>query len=303
MVNLIYTLKKNKNIIANYKDSKLKNKRFFFDNIDKLNIDEDSYYLENEENFHYFSKLTSIELENTRKLTIKDIEKKMEDILEDPALKGKRLIFYNISYIFVDRKEEEYLMGIEWKKFVFQINIVLMERQETNKIISQIWIIDNLKVYPKSFFLLSRLYKKLKWADYYLLYLWNKEVKIIDIKNGFYSNIEHINTWLDDLKKILENTFPDLNFMKSIDSINEFHKNLYQKELNKFTDIISMFIKENAPSNKNILLIWDIWAYPLLVDWLSNSCKQAIMPFRSKDIKGVKSHDIHLNCLGKIKSF
>gem|GEM_PF-4635696 len=43
--------------------------------------------------------------------------------------------------------------------------------------------------------------------------------------------------------------------MKNIDSINEFHKNLYLKELNKFTDIVSMFIKENAPSNKNILLI------------------------------------------------
>gem|GEM_PF-4549584 len=113
MVNLIYTLEKNKNIIANYKDNKLTNKRFFFDNLDKLNIDEDSYYLENEKNFHYFSKLTSIELEKPGKLTIKDIEKKMENILEDSALKGKKLMFYNISYIFIDRKEEEYIMGIE----------------------------------------------------------------------------------------------------------------------------------------------------------------------------------------------
>gem|GEM_PF-5213544 len=41
---------------------------------------------------------------------------------------------------------------------------------------------------------MNRLYKKLKWVDYYLLYIGNKEVKIIDIKNGFYSNIENINT-------------------------------------------------------------------------------------------------------------
>ncbi len=303
MVNLIYTLEKNKNIIASYKKGKLKNKRFYFDNIDKLNIDIDSYYLDNEEKFYYFSKLTSIELKKPKKLTIKDIEDKMDNILEETVLQGKKVIFYNISYIFIDRKEQEYIMGIEWKRFVFQINIVLMETAETNKIVSTIWNLENLKIYPKSFFLLNRLYKTVKWSDYYLLYIWNKEVKLIDIKNWFYSNIENINTGLDDLKKILTNTFSDLDFMKNIDSINDFHKNLYKKEVSKFIEIISMFIKENAPSNKNILLIWDIWNYPLLVDLLSNSCNQSIIPFISKDIRGKKDYDIHLNCLEKIKSF
>lgn len=281
-INFLYETNEKKYLIGKLEKNKIHWKHYYFWKLNKLEIQNPSYFFLDDKNFLYKQK--KIELKTDKKLSIQQINKLINSFQEQ----WYETMWYKISNILVNWKSKIHVLWAKWE-ISFNLWIFLLKKVDTLKLKSYFWNI-NLNIYPNSIYSIWYIWEKIK--DWHLLILGDNNTKIINLENSFYKNIESINFWL----KTLENRIIEI-FGKNLDNLNnltDFHKKIYFKELSKFLEPLELFIKSNLSWDK-IYLIWDTKHYPELINKLAKKTKTSILPIteNNKIFKNQEETDLY----------
>ena len=309
MSNILYNVNDNKYLVADIECKKIKKKRFYYNDLSNLDFVDPVYWFFDERHFWYFTKNINISFEKKTKITKNILDKYYNNIVRNIKLGDSNVISYYIEDIFIDEKPEEYVLWIFWNKFIFNINVYYLNHNNFLDIRKLFWTIKNISVLPSSFFFIKWLKKNLNWQDYFILFVNNDNIKIVLINSSFYKFTDYLNIWITTLQNMIIDTFGNMDFLKNYDSMSDFHKKLYKKNLILFLEMITWFIKsalDQANYEKStILTIWNISKFPEIIDMLWNQLKKqsqkniTILPFHSKQIRWKNEISINLNTFEK----
>jgi len=283
-INFIYEWEE-KYITGVLKNNKIHNKKFYYQNIENLNLDENIHLFLKDNKLTYFQKY--IIKSTSKKISIKDIENEISEI----DLERNVFLWYNISNIKVNWKKENFLLwqsgDIEYVLWIYTIS-----RIEYDKIIWAFWKNTKLNIYPNSLFLI----RKLEINNWNILYIWKNHTEIINVKNWFYFWVEKIELGTS----FFENKIKEI-FWKNIATtanLSSFHKKIYEKELNKFLVPINFFVKENLKWNI-IYSIWDFSHFPNLIENISKETKSEVIPIRIDNKTFLHPEQANIYCIWK----
>jgi len=267
-INFIYESWENKYLIWRLENWKIKNKKYYFQNLDILDIENNLKYFMQDDKFSYFQKF--IAKKTDKKITIQEIEKEVLNI----DLEWHIFIGYMISNIKVNWQEKNYILGEKWE-LEYVIWIYAINKLEYNNILKHFWKNTKIEIFPTSLFLLKEVTKSI--SNWNILYFWNENIEIVNIKNKFYYWVEKINIW----KKIFLNKIYEIfnKYLTNTTDLSEFHKKVYEKELENYLMPIYLFIQKNLKWD-NLYIIWDFKYMPLLLEKLSNHLKIQITPIK-----------------------
>jgi len=285
-INFIYEITNWKYIIWEKKENKLYNKRYYFWDLWKLDIKNNTeIYLEDT----YFDfQLKNFIYNNKKKISIKNIKDNLEDF--------QNFIWYNILNIFINWKKSNFILWKYWE-ITYDIWTFNLNKLKYNKILKYFGKNINLNIFPKSFFLVSCMQEDIQqWS---ILYFLNNNIKTINIEKNFYKNIEKLDIWIDEFHKNIKNIF--WKRISNIENMSNFNQKVYTKELEKFLEPIVLFLKKNL-QKENIYIIWDFKYVPELLKTLWNKLNKNIIPIKinNKTFKNIEEADIY--CILKQKN-
>lgn len=286
MINFVYEINDNKHIIWTYEKNKIKNKRYFYQDLSNIDFQYPVKYFIKDTKFSFYYEKLAFFAKNP--LPIKTLESEIKKFQK----KDEEIIWYIINNIKVNQKNENFVL---WKtgEIEFWLWVYSLHKKYKDKINKIFWK-NPINIFPTSIWTIQCLSKLFLNGN--VLYLSNTSTKILTLKNWFYKNIEEIDIWTNQLNSwILEIFHKNINIFQ----LNDFQQRVYKKILNKFLQPILIFIKNNL-IGENLYIIWDISNYPFLIENISNSIKIPVIPLRI-DGKAFKSIEkIDLFCLEKI---
>lgn len=286
MINFIYEVDNDKHIIWTYENNKIKNKRYFYQNLSHIDFKPPIKYFIKDTKFNFYYKKLAIF--TSKPFSIKVLEKEIGKFQK----KDEEIVWYLINNVKVNQKKEKFIL---WKtgEIEFWLWVYALHKKYKDKINKIFWK-KPINIFPTSIgtiYCLNKLF-----CNGNMLYLSSTKTKIITLKNWFYKNIEEINIWTNQLNNwILETFHENINIFQ----LNDFQQKVYKKILNKFLQPILIFIKNNLIGN-NLYIIWDISNYPFLIETISNGIKLPVIPLRidGKTFKNIEKVDLF--CLEKI---
>ena len=172
------------------------------------------------------------------------VEEKLTYIKTHHKAGGERL-FYMIDDITINGQPEEYILGQQGTIHAV-LTFVFLQKHIVNLIKSIVGKqMQELKIYPQSFYTVSYLKKTIHKKHIQLLYIFDDYAKLITLDNGRYSGCEKINFGVSMLKKIYkENTIVPYFFKTSAEiELNEFAKNLVLQSVDFFAEILMRRLK------------------------------------------------------------
>jgi len=286
MINFIYEINSNKYLIWNYQNKKLKNKMFYYKNLDKLDFVFPVKFFLKDTKFKFYYKKFTFYQENKFGIN------QLENLVKEFKQPNQQIIWYITNNIRINWKNKKYLLGNKWE-ISFWLWVYSLHTKYIDQIKKIFWQ-NPVHIFPTSLAsiqCISKIFKK--WN---ILYLLENITKIIKISNWYYYNIEEINIWLQDLYKwILETFHQDINWKQ----LTEFQQKVYTRKLNEFIQPLVFFIKENL-INKNLYLIWNLSKYPLLIEKLSEYLKIPIIPLKIDNKTFQTIEQLDLFCIKKI---
>jgi len=286
-INFIYESWENKYLIWNLNKWELKNKKYYFQSLDKLEIWANLKYFIQDDKFSYFQKFIA---KNTdKKLTIQEIEKEVLEI----DLEWHIFTWYMITNIKVNWEEKNHILWEKWE-LEYVIWVYAINKYEQNNILKYFWKNSKIDIYPSSLFLLKEITKTI--SNWNILYFWDLNIEMLNIKNKFYYWVEKISVW----KNIFLNKIFEI-FNKQLTNVNElsdFHKKVYEKELENYLNPIYLFIENNLKWD-NLYIIGDFKNTPLLLEKLSNKLKIQITPIKIDNKNFSKIEQANIYCIKK----
>lgn len=282
-INFLYEISEDNWLIWYLEWNKLKNKRYFFWSLDKIDFSDNVAIYLSDSKFDYKQK--QIIWDYDEKIKLSDIEKELKLL----SFKDSIFLWYNISNIIVDDKNSSILLWKEWK-INYTLWIYWLNKLHYNNLLQIFWKNININVYPNSFWTVKEF-----WINFIhgnLIYFLRNRIKLITIKNWFYENINSLDIWIS----FLNNRINEI-YWKQLDNINElsdFHKKIYFKELNNYLEPIINFLKFNL-INDNIFIIWNFNNLPNFLDTISSKLNKVIVPFKvdNKNFKTMEEVDIY----------
>lgn len=282
-INFLYEISEDNWLIWYLEWNKLKNKRYFFWSLDKIDFSDNVAIYLSDSKFDYKQK--QIIWDYDEKIKLSDIEKELKLF----SFKDSIFLWYNISNIIVDDKISSILLWKEWK-INYTLWIYWLNKLHYNNLLQIFWKNININVYPNSFWTVKEFWINFLHGN--LIYFLRNRVKLITIKNWFYENINSLDIWIS----FLNNRINEI-YWKQLDNINElsdFHKKIYFKELNNYLEPIINFLKFNL-INDNIFIIWNFNNLPNFLDTISSKLNKVIVPFKvdNKNFKTMEEVDIY----------
>lgn len=284
-INFIYEISDWKYFIWTKKWNKILNKKYYFQNLINLDIENNTELYIDDINFKF--QIKKFIYNNPKKIGIKDIEDNLKDFWE--------ITWYIILNIFKNWEKSNFILWESWE-ITYDIWTYTIKKEVYNKILKNFWKNINLKIFPNSLFLVKEIWENIEKGS--ILYLLKNTTKLINIEKWFYKNIEKLDIWIDFFLKNIKNIF--WTYINNINNISEFNKRVYKKELSKFLEPIILFLKNNL-KNKTIYIIWDFKHTPLLLETLWNNLNTNIIPVKinNKTFKNIEQVDIY--CILKNK--
>lgn len=282
-INFLYEISEDNWLIWYLEWNKLKNKRYFFWSLDKIDFSDNVAIYLSDSKFDYKQK--QIIWDYDEKIKLSDIENELKLL----SFKDSIFLWYNISNIIVDDKNSSILLWKEWK-INYTLGIYWLNKLHYNNLLQIFWKNININVYPNSFWTVKEFWINFLHGN--LIYFLRNRVKLITIKNWFYENINSLDIWIS----FLNNRINEI-YWKQLDNINElsdFHKKIYFKELNNYLEPIINFLKFNL-INDNIFIIWNFNNLPNFLDTISSKLNKVIIPFKvdNKNFKTMEEVDIY----------
>lgn len=282
-INFLYEISEDNWLIWYLEWNKLKNKRYFFWSLDKIDFSDNVAIYLSDSKFDYKQK--QIIWDYDEKIKLSDIEKELKLF----SFKDSIFLWYNISNIIVDDKISSILLWKEWK-INYTLWIYWLNKLHYNNLLQIFWKNININVYPNSFWTVKEFWINFLHGN--LIYFLRNRIKLITIKNWFYENINSLDIWIS----FLNNRINEI-YWKQLDNINElsdFHKKIYFKELNNYLEPIINFLKFNL-INDNIFIIWNFNNLPNFLDTISSKLNKVIVPFKvdNKNFKTMEEVDIY----------
>lgn len=199
-----------------------------------------NYFLLSEKYFSYFSCDVSLFVENKfLKSELNTIIKwKLEQYLSN-EWKWLHHLFNYVDNIFVNWENQSYVLLKNWYIY-FRINYVFLNsekvwdfRRNTN--------IELSNLFPRSIYTINYIKDIIKRYDFYMVYIEEDVIKLIDIENWFYKNIEIFNYWLKNLKKtfIEDSTIAAYNDIMNSRNINDITVSIFKAKVDFFYENIA----------------------------------------------------------------
>ncbi|MBU0626335.1 hypothetical protein KKH82_02685, partial [Patescibacteria group bacterium] len=170
-----------------------------FSDIIKQSMDYPSYehyFMLDESRFSFFRFDIFVDYQET--FTLQDLEdiitEKLQHINSEVTVGGEKIMTY-IDTVFVDGEEKKFVIGEKGEIF-FRLYIMFLNKTTINQFNSEYGnVLDEKKItiLPESFYTLMFLRNNLKKDNFVLLYITETYCKAINIRNGFYNNIEVLN--------------------------------------------------------------------------------------------------------------
>jgi len=285
-INFIYQVTNNKHIIWKIVNWKITNKRYYFDKIEYLNFENNIILFLQDYKFNFCQK--TFDLEFKKKFSIKNIDKSLEQINIDyiPT-------WYYISNIVINWKKTQYILWQTWQ-ISYTIWVYWLNSLEYNNILKIFWKNIRLNILPNSIYTIRYIFKDIdKWN---IIYMLDDNTKIIKIKNWFYTSIEVLNIWLEQLLNNINDIFWTNKI--NINNFSTFHKKIYITELNRFLEPIILFIKNNLTNDK-AYIIWNFKYIPNLLYELWKKTKNIIAPIKINNKTFKTTEEIDLFCISQ----
>ncbi len=281
MINFAYEINNEKYLVWNYKNKKIKNKIFYFQNLNKLEYSHEIKLFLKDTNFNYY--YNNFYFNQDKKFNLLQLEKLLSSFCIN---KNEKIIWYYINNIIINWQKEKFILWKKWE-ISFWIWLYTLHKKYLDKIKWIFWQ-NKVKIYPSSISSIQCISNF--FESWNLIYLLENNTKIIKLEKWFYKKIEEIEVGLKSLSNSIAEIFhTDICF----EELNEFQKSVYLKKINEFIQPISIFIKKNI-SNKTLYLISDLKKYPKLIDRLSDNLNIWIIPLKidNKSFKTIEQLDL-----------
>ncbi len=251
-------------------------------------------FLIDEDRFNIFNFSITKNFNNKISLSdIKEIVKNKKANITTNHWNVWKFLYYNIENIFINWEQKDFLIWQSWK-INFQISFFYLDFETVNlfkKFAGNKFLTDtNLQIYPASLFTNTFIKRSTQKENIALLYILNKEIKLIIIKDSKIKKIEKLSLGLSHLKEIfkesgnLEAYFSCLNSYKNYSWIGE---SIIVKNLSFYCWTITKRLKDNLPKSYNIVLLSKLTKSEMFWSIFSkNYCQQVwwyIIPFEHKN--------------------
>lgn len=196
-----------------------------------------------------------------------------------------------IDTVFVDGEEKKFVIGEKGEIF-FRLYIMFLNKTTINQFNSEYGnVLDEKKItiLPESFYTLMFLRNNLKKDNFVLLYITETYCKAINIRNGFYNNIEVLNLWISSLKQmykdngIVQYRYKDYDFIEA----NPLAKGLVIETLHFYSTLFCKWFYEKNLTWTDIIVISPITKNVHFIEAFDKEYKKIsnnyIVPFHHSD--------------------
>lgn len=244
------------------------NKKIFENNSFDNNLSWKTYFLLSEKYFSYYSCDVSIYVENKfSKSELNTIIKRKLDEYLSNEWKWLHHLFNYVDNIFVNWENQEYVLLKSWYIY-FRINYVFLNNEKIRDF-RRTKHIELSNLFPRSMFTINYIKNIVKRYDFYMIYIEENIIKLIDVENWFYKNIEIFNYWLKNLKKtfIEDSTIAAYNDIMNSKNINNINVAIFKAKVDFFYENIAKRL-----DNKLITRKWMFVFSPFLKSEIFLNC-------------------------------
>jgi hypothetical protein len=244
-----------------------------------------------EKNFAYFSFVCNINTQNPCK---REDEKRL--VREKIAYIKKHYnidswcIHYEIMHCTVNGSPTNHILWYIWEiSFTIHCALLLPDMSYALKWVHQRfwnWVVH---IYPRSFF--SRLYlmRHIQRESYYLLDIAETWTQLLQIELGRYKQIEHLNRWMADLKKLYTENWLQEHFYTPSQDGGFVTKTIFQVN-NTFVHYIMHWMRQYVPNKTDMLMMGMVTKHTPCIDILAQQYTERfqwyLLPFHNAE--GIK---------------
>jgi hypothetical protein len=189
-------------------------------------------------------------------------------------------LFYHIDCVTINGKDTEYYIGETWD-IRFVLHIIALKRDDwyiAKSVFGR--DIEQVRIYPSSFFTLHHIKQSLNKQNGTLLSIWQHQTKRILFKNGMYQTCEVLDLWWQVLKDIYaeNNILPFFDATKSALEANSYAKWLVEQSVQFYVDMLMRWLR-SCDTKWDIFLVSSIVQNEFFMDMFSQSYQEFSQSF------------------------
>lgn len=281
-INLVYEIKEGKYITWNLNNWKISWKKYYFSKLSNLDMSWELDLYMQDEKFDFQSK--NFKYNSDKKISIKQIEKNLNSF----DFWKNIFAWYIVNNIYENGEKSKFILG-KSGNVSYNVWIYTIRQRYHDRALKNFGKNKKINIYPNSIHMVQKIWEDIQ--DWTIMYILKNKIKIINIEEWFYKNVEEVDIKIKDFKDNILEIFAEE--LKSLADMTDFNKKVYMRELDKFLEPVKIFVNNACKSNK-IYVIWNFEKTPSLLENLGKSTGKLIAPIKvwTKRFSSIEEADI-----------